>query len=66
MISALSTVRPMPASLVLTSGASATTEMLSAMLPTSSTGSTLAVRLTSSTIPVCTNFLKFGALISTR
>jgi hypothetical protein len=56
----------MLASEVFTKGASAVIETVSVTPPTSITGSTRALRFTSRKIPTWLNFLKPGALTSTR
>ena len=65
VISVFSTVRPICALSVLTSGAVAVTSTSSVMVPTSSAASTRAFTLTSSAMPFCTNFLKPVAVTST-
>ena len=66
MISLLVTVRPMLASRVLTSGASAFTVTVSDIAPICRTGLTRALRSISSTTPFCSNFLNSCAVTSTR
>ena len=65
VISEFSTVRPICALSVLTSGALAVTSISSVMAPMSSKASTRAFTLTSSAMPFWTNFLKPVAVTST-